>query len=45
MASPYEDILKGTSGYTSQVEESKITDDDEVGTFQSIMAGVGSGLF
>ena len=45
MASPYEDILKGTSGYTSQVEETKITDDDEVGTFQSIMAGVGSGLF
>ncbi len=45
MASPYEDILKGTPGYTSQVEEIKVTDNDEVGTFQSIMAGVGSGLF
>ena len=47
MASPYDDIFN-TSTTTSQEDSfqgENISEDNEIGTFQSIMAGLGSGLF
>tara|TARA_R110000744_G_scaffold377450_1_gene492472 strand:- start:42 stop:4763 length:4722 start_codon:yes stop_codon:yes gene_type:complete len=49
MASPYADLLKTLPGASVSTVAKNLNNDDDpendVGTFQSIMAGIGSGLF
>jgi archaellum component FlaC len=49
MASPYADLLKTLPGASVSTVTKNLNNDDnlenDVGTFKSIMAGVGSGLF
>ena len=49
MASPYADLLKTLPGASVSTVTKNLNNDDDpendVGTFKSIMAGIGSGLF